>query len=207
MAETAMLRNADPPQGALTAVQVTDVQIPALRSIAGPKVVAAIALLSVALLGFLVWLLYVKQSAGHTSAVVAALPAVNASMNALSSIFLVTAYVAVRRRNYARHIRFIFAALGSSTLFFVGYVVYHNFHGDTKFLGTGVVRPLYFFVLITHIVLSAVVVPMVLTSLYLALSGKLATHRRVSRFTFPIWLYVSLTGVLIFVMLKAFNPS
>ena len=188
-------------------MQVTDVQIPALRSLAGPKAVAAIALLSVAVLGFLLWLLYVKQASGHTSAAVAALPAFNAAMNGLSAAFLVTAYVAVRRRNYARHIRFVFAALASSALFFVGYVVYHGFHGDTKFLGTGAVRPVYFFVLITHIVLSAVVVPMILTSLYLALSGKLATHRRVSRFTFPVWLYVSVTGVLIFVMLKAFNPA
>src|SRR5207249_4746218 len=123
------------------------------------------------------WLLYVKRAAGVTSGVVAALPAVNATMNALSSAFLVTAYRAVRRRNYARHIRFIFAALASSTVFLAGYIVYHSYHGDTKFLGTGAVRPVYFFVLISHIVLSAAAVPMILTSLYLALAGKLATHR------------------------------
>jgi putative membrane protein len=97
------------------------------------------------------------------------------------------------------------SALGSSAMFFVGYVVYHSFHGDTKFAGAGGVRPVYFLVLITHIVLSAVVVPMILTSLYLALSGRLATHKRVARWTLPIWLYVSVTGVVIFVMLKAYN--
>ena len=97
-------------------------------------------------------------------------------------------------------------ALVCSTLFLISYVVYHNFHGDTKFTGQGLVRPIYFFILISHIVLSAVVVPMILTSLYLALAGRLATHKRVSRYTFPIWLYVSVTGVLIFAMLKAFSP-
>jgi putative membrane protein len=96
-------------------------------------------------------------------------------------------------------------AVGSSALFFVSYVVYHSFHGDTKFLATGFVRPVYFFVLISHIVLSVVVVPMILTSLWLSFSGRMATHKRVSRWTLPIWLYVSVTGVLIFAMLKLFN--
>ena len=99
----------------------------------------------------------------------------------------------------------IFAALGSSTLFFISYVVYHTFHGDTKFAGVGAIRPVYFLILISHILLSAVVVPMILTSLYLALSGKFLIHRRVARFTFPVWLYVSATGVAIFVMLKVYN--
>ena len=92
----------------------------------------------------------------------------------------------------------------TSALFFISYVVYHNYHGDTKFTGTGPVRPLYFFILITHIVLSAVVVPMILLSFFLALSGRLAAHSRLSRYTFPVWLYVSVTGVLVFAMLKVF---
>ena len=186
-------------------MQVSDVQIPALRSVAGGKAIAAILAISAAVFGFLVWLLYVRHASGYTSGVVAALPALNATMNGLSATFLCIAYAAVRQRNYPRHIRFIFAALACSTIFLVGYIVYHNFHGDTKFLGQGLIRPLYFFILISHIVLSAVAVPMILTSLYLALAGRLAVHRRVSRYTFPVWLYVSVTGVLIFVMLKVFN--
>ena len=109
----------------------------------------------------------------------------------------------MRSRNTFRWVGI--AALATSALFFVSYVIYHHFHGDTKFTGVGAVRPVYFFVLVSHIVLSVVVVPMILLSFFLALSGRLAAHRGLSRFTLPIWLYVSVTGVLVFVMLKAFS--
>jgi len=182
----------------------TSVQIPGLRTLAAGKAIATIIVLSIAVVGFLVWLIYFKPASGDGSAVIHALPAVNASLNALSSVFLVTAYVAVRRKQLNRHLNFIFAALVSSTLFLISYITYHSFHGDTKFTAHGPVRPIYFFVLISHILLSVVAVPMILTSLYFALSGRFGTHRQVSRVTFPIWLYVSVTGVLIFVMLKLF---
>src|SRR2546430_1428277 len=133
------------------------VQIPALRSLAAGKAVAAIAALSTALVGFLVWLIYFKPAAGETSALIRALPALNASLNGLSAALLVTAYVAARQKRYNTHMNFIFAALVSSTLFFISYVVYHHFHGDTKFTAAGPVRPIYFFVLISHIVLSVLV--------------------------------------------------
>ena len=138
------------------------------------------------------------------SSVIGRLPAVNATLNSLSATFLVTGYIQIRAGNWRAHMRWMFAALATSALFFVSYVVYHNFHGDTKFTGTCPVRPLYFFILITHIVLSAIVVPMILLSFFLALSGRLVAHRRLSRYTFPVWLYVSVTGVLVFAMLKAF---
>lgn len=186
-------------------MDVAQVQIPALRSLAAGKAVAAIIALSIAIVAFLVWLIYFKPAAGERSALITALPALNATLNALSSAFLITAYAAVRRGRLSRHVNFIFAALVSSTLFLISYIVYHSFHGDTKFAAQGVVRPIYFFVLISHILLSVVVVPMILTSLFLALSGRFVAHRRVSRVTFPIWLYVSVTGVLIFAMLKLFN--
>jgi putative membrane protein len=181
------------------------VQIPALRSLAAGKAVAAIAALSAAVVAFLVWLIYFKPAAGETSSLVRALPALNAALNGVSAVLLVLAYTAVRRKQYNRHMTLIFAALVSSTLFFISYVTYHHFHGDTKFTATSAVRPIYFFVLISHIVLSVVVVPLILTSLYLSLSGKFATHKRVARITFPVWLYVSVTGVLIFALLKGFN--
>jgi putative membrane protein len=186
-------------------MQITDFQIPALRSLAGPKVVACIALLSAGLFGFLVWLLFIRQSSGESSAIVDALPAIDATMNLLSAIFLISAWRAVRRRNYVRHIQFIFAALACSAVFLIGYVTYHGFHGDTHFQGIGVARPIYFLILITHILLSAVMLPLILTSLYLALSGRFRIHKRVSRWTLPVWLYVSVTGVVIFLMLKIFN--
>ena len=185
-------------------MQATEVQIPAFRSISNRTAIAAILLLSAAVLAFLLWLVYVKKAAGYTSTVIGALPAVNAALNSLSATFLVAGFIAVKNRRYARHMKLMFSALASSSLFFVCYVIYHNAKGDTKFTGTGPVRPIYFSILISHIVLSAVVVPMILTSFYLSLAGRYALHRRVSRWTFPIWLYVSITGVMVFAMLKIF---
>ena len=181
-------------------------EIPAVRSLGAGKAIALIGAISVGVVGFLFWLIYFKPAASYASDLVPKLPALNATLNAVASFCLICAYRAIRRRRITAHIRWIVAALAASTLFFVSYVVYHNFHGDTKFLGRGIVRPIYFLILISHIVLSAIVMPMILTSLYLSLSGKLHAHRRVSRWTFPIWLYVSVTGVLIFLFLKAFNP-
>jgi putative membrane protein len=186
-------------------MDAADLQIPALRSMSGSKAIAAILGVSAAVFLFLVWLIYFKPATGYSSEAIGLLPAVNATLNALSSAFLITAFVAVKQRRYASHIRWVFAAVASSTLFLISYVVYHNFHGDTKFTGQGLVRRIYFFILISHIVLSAVVVPLILTTLYLALAGRLHVHRRVARYTFPIWLYVSITGVLIFAMLKLFS--
>jgi putative membrane protein len=90
-----------------------------------------------------------------------------------------------------------------SALFLMSYVYYHSQVGDTKFLGEGWIRPVYFFILITHIVLSMIVFPMVLSTIYFGLTDKRATHRKIARITLPIWLYVSATGVIIFFMLRA----
>ena len=182
-------------------------QVPFLRSASTARAVSFILILSGSVVAFLLWLIYFKPAQGYSSRLIAALPAVNASLNGLSSVLLVTGYRAIRRRNVALHMRLMFGALFSSALFFISYVVYHNFHGDTKFTGVGFVRPVYFFVLISHIALSAIAVPMILTSFYLALAGRLPIHKKVARFTFPVWLYVSTTGVLIFVMLKLFSSA
>ena len=180
-------------------------QIAALKSVSDRRAFAIILVLSVAVFSFLFWLVYFKPAARYTSHVIAALPAINAGFNSLSTVFLLGGIVAIRNRQYHRHLRFMFAALASSTLFFICYVIYHNSQGDTKFLAHGLIRPIYFLILISHITLSAVAVPLILLSFYLSLSGKLPLHKRVSRVTFPIWLYVSVTGVLVFAMLKIFN--
>ncbi len=179
-------------------------QIPILRSAGNARALAFILLFSGVVVTFLFWLIYFKPAQGYSSRFIGALPAVNATLNGVSSVLLVCGFFAILRRKIALHLRLMFAALVSSALFLVSYVVYHHFHGDTKFTGTGVIRPVYFFILISHIVLSVVVVPLILTSFYLSLAGQLKAHRHVSRVTFPIWLYVSVTGVLIFVILKAF---
>jgi putative membrane protein len=179
--------------------------LPALRVGTG-RAMLAIGAVSVTAVGFLFWLLYFRAAGGTSSSVVAALPAVNATLNALSSVLLILGYRAVRRRNYQRHVTFMMAAVGSSLLFLVSYVVYHSFHGDTKFTAQGPCTA--GLLLRAHHAHSPVGHRRAddLTSLWLSLSGRLAAHRRVSRWTFPIWLYVSVTGVLIFVLLKVFNP-
>ena len=184
--------------------QATQLQIPALRSVALNKAIGVILLLSGIVFSFLFWLVYIKKAAGYHSQIIAALPAVNAGLNSLSTVFLISGLIAILRGNYNLHMRLMFSALFSSSLFFICYVIYHNSHGDTHFPGTGIVRPIYFTILISHIVLSAVAVPLILCSFYLSLSGRYALHKRVSRFTFPIWLYVSITGVVVFAMLKEY---
>jgi putative membrane protein len=178
-------------------------------ALGGLRPARALALILAASAGaflFLVWLVFLKPAAGITSPVVRALPAVNAGCNALSTLCLIGGWRAARRRDFPRHFRFMSAAFASSTLFLICYIIYHNAHGDTRFTALGWIRPVYFFILISHITLSGIALPLILMSFYLALSGRRPMHRRVSRFTLPIWLYVSVTGVLVFGLLKLFNP-
>ena len=185
--------------------QTAGFQNPVLQNVSLKRALAAILVVSAAAFGFLVWLIYLKPAAAHESTLISALPAVNASLNALSTVLLLAGFLQVRRKNYAAHLRLMLGAFASSTLFLICYIAYHNSHGDTRFLAHGWIRPVYFSILISHIVLSAVALPLILTSLFLAAAGKWNLHRRVSRFTFPIWLYVSVTGVLVFAVLKVFN--
>jgi putative membrane protein len=135
------------------------------------------------------------------------LPAVNASCNAVTTVFLLFGVQQVKKGRLENHERLMKSAFLSSTLFLIGYLVYHRFHGDTPFLGQGWVRPVYFTVLISHIVLSVFALPLVLFSFAVALKKNFALHKRVVRWAFPIWLYVSVTGVAIFVFLKQFPNS
>lgn len=180
---------------------------PAVQSVdsasRGPLV--GIAALSAAAFAFLIWIIYFNEG-GRAPETVAHLPALNASLNGLSTVFLTLGYVMIRRRRIEAHQRFMIAAFASSTLFLISYVIYHSLHGDTPFQGQGVVRPIYFVILISHIVLSAFALPLVLTSFYFSLTSRFERHKRVSRWTFPLWLYVSVTGVVVFAMLKTFNP-
>ena len=160
---------------------------------------------SVVAILFLVWLIYFKAPATAEVAWVSNLSAVNAALNSVSTVFLLLGFREIKARNFAKHMRFMISAFVTSALFLVSYIVYHHFVGDTPFTGQGFIRPVYFFILITHIVLSIFVVPLVLSSFLFAFSGKFNTHRKVSKWTFPIWLYVSVTGVLVFFMLKIFG--
>ena len=177
----------------------------ALEGIDARKALGLILAVSAAALLFLVWLIYFKAPAATEVAWVSNLSAVNAALNSLSTVFLLLGFREIRARNFAKHMRFMISAFITSALFLVSYIVYHHFVGDTPFTGQGFIRPMYFFVLVTHIVLSIFVVPLVLSSFLFAFSGKFSTHRKVSKWTFPIWLYVSVTGVMVFFMLKTFG--
>jgi putative membrane protein len=129
------------------------------------------------------------------------LPAVNATLNGISGILLVIAYALIRARRTQQHRRVMIAAFAASSLFLVCYVVYHAQVGSVRFTRQGLVRPIYFTILVTHVVLAAVVLPMAIITLSRGLKGRYAQHRRIARWTFPIWLYVSITGVLVYVLL------
>jgi putative membrane protein len=180
-------------------------QLPALKETSLKKATFVILAVSLAALLLLVVVIYGHGRATEPPAWVSALPALNAFLNGTSAVFLVLAFQAIRRRDVVTHSRRILVSLGASALFLVSYIVYHSVHGDSHFAGTGVIRPVYFFILVTHIVLSAVVLPLIFFSLFFSLSGRFPRHKAVARYTFPIWLYVSVTGVLVFALLRAYG--
>lgn len=142
-----------------------------------------------------------------------ALPHINAILNSTSGVFLIAGYVFIRRRRVREHRASMLAAFTASTVFLVSYVLYHSLlayylgQGPTKFKGQGIVRPVYFTVLLTHTVLAIAVVPFILITLFRGLRRQDERHRRIARWTFPIWLYVSVTGVLVYLFLYWFYPS
>ena len=129
------------------------------------------------------------------------LPAVNASLNAIAGVLLLVGYVLVRNGRVAQHRRVMIAAFVTSTLFLTCYLVYHAQVGSVAFTRHGFVRPLYFTILISHVTLAATVPPLAIVTLSRGLAGKYPKHRAIARWTFPIWLYVSVTGVLVYVLL------
>lgn len=160
------------------------------------------AVVTTLVLGFLVWIVYFRGGSTNSDAARSTtLPAVNAVLNSLSAVLIIAGRIAIRRHRRSLHIALMMGAVVTSACFVASYVYYHMHHGDTLYTGTGWIRPVYFTVLISHIVLSAVVVPLVLTSLFLAQSGRIALHRRVSRYTWATWLYVSVTGVAVYFFL------
>ncbi|HSP16149.1 MAG TPA: DUF420 domain-containing protein [Thermoanaerobaculia bacterium] len=136
-------------------------------------------------------------------------PPLNASLNALSGIFLLSGYVNMRRKRIPTHKRFMLAACITSILFLVSYITYHSLrHGVvTRFAGTGAVRTLYLTILTTHTILAVVIVPLAILSVMNGLRMRVPQHRRVARWTFPLWMYVSVTGVLVYFFLYHWFPS
>ena len=129
------------------------------------------------------------------------LPALNATLNAISTVLLVTGWVFIHRGDRRKHKACMIAALVTSALFLTSYVIYHLQVGSVPFKGTGWIRTVYFSVLIPHVILAAAIVPPVLITVSRALSAKYDKHRRIARWTLPLWLFVSITGVIVYLML------
>jgi len=129
------------------------------------------------------------------------LPTLNAALNALATLFLVFGYRYIRRGQIEAHRTCMLAAFGTSILFLISYLIYHAYVGSVPFPGTGWVRTVYFTILVSHVILAAIVPWLAIVTLYRGLRMERERHRRLARWTFPIWMYVSLTGVWIYVML------
>jgi len=136
------------------------------------------------------------------------LPAVNASLNAIAFVLLITGYVNIKRKRVLIHKRCMIAAFSVSTVFLITYLTYRFLGAEKRFGGTGWIRPVYFFILITHVALAASVPVLATWTLVLGLRGRFDKHRRLARITFPIWTYVSITGVVVYVLLfQLYGPA
>jgi putative membrane protein len=151
-------------------------------------------------IGFIAYILLRGDGSGGID--LSFMPAVNAALNATAACCLVAGWVAIRRGSMHVHRVLMVSAFVLSAVFLVGYLAYHYVHGDTRYTGVGYLRVVYFAVLISHILLSITVLPLALTSFYLAFRRSFVRHRRLNRVFLPIWLYVSVTGVVIYFMLR-----
>lgn len=133
------------------------------------------------------------------------LPAVNAMLNATSAVLLGAGFYFIRRREIGKHRACMLAAFGVSTVFLMSYILYHATHGSTAFPGTGWPRTGYLTLLLSHVLLATLVLPLALVTLYRAISGQFGRHRAIAHVTLPIWLYVSVTGVLVYWILYHYH--
>lgn len=130
--------------------------------------------------------------------------AISAMLNTTVSILLIVAFIAVRRKNYVLHKRLMLTAIVLSVLFLVSYIGHHLLAGETKFGGSGALRYFYYFILATHIPLAAIILPFILSTAYRSLTGDYAKHKKIARYTWPLWLYVSITGVLVYLLISPY---
>jgi putative membrane protein len=165
----------------------------------------SIVVVSAVAVSFLLWLLYVHQASAQFAGKYVFLPALNAVLNGLAAIALCTGFYFIKTGNRRAHRTSMLTAFAFSSLFLVSYIVNHALHGDTRFPpGHPAIRTVYLSILSSHIFLSIVALPLVLITFFFSLTGRLPMHKRIARYTFPIWLYVSVTGVIVFVLLQAY---
>lgn len=135
------------------------------------------------------------------------LPHLNAALNFTSFVLLLTGYRYIRRRNIIAHRNCQISALTTSILFLCSYLTYHYLHGSTRFSGPATVRKIYLAILLSHTILAIVIVPLVIVTVVRAARGDFLRHRRIARITLPLWLYVSITGVIVYLMLYQIYPA
>lgn len=173
----------------------------ATTSAESPASRVVIAVLSTVLILAVFFVVYGLPERSGVEASVGILPSVNATLNGAASIFLALGYVFVRKRKLAEHKACMLTACGVSAAFLVTYLMHHARAGSVPFTGTGPIRTVYFAILIPHIVLAAVIVPLALLTVYRGWTGRYELHRRVARWTFPLWMFVSISGVVVYFML------
>src|ERR1035441_3067249 len=164
--------------------------------------IAGILAISAAATAFLFWLIYLHPASDAANAKWAFLPALNAVLNGLSATALLLGYVLIRVKRTRAHQRAMQTAFVFSTLFLVSYILHHALHGDVRYPAHAALRSVYLPLLASHILLATLTLPLVLVTFYFSLTGRIPQHRRVARWTFPLWLYVSVTGVITYVMLR-----
>lgn len=169
------------------------------------KQISAIVLtLTVVIVGLVAVLFFLPAYDGELGFDVTILPLLNAIFNSFTFIFLVVALVSIKKKNIKRHRTFIWCAFTSTTLFLLSYVTYHYLTESTSFGGDGIVRYIYLFILLTHILLAIAVVPLALFTLVRGLTNNVEKHKKIARWTMPIWLYVSITGVVVYLMIAPY---
>jgi putative membrane protein len=181
------------------------IDIPVNEARTPPSVVAAIIAVSAVASLFLFWLVYAHAPVDVAGTQLAFLPALNALLNALAAIALVFGFGFIRAQRIGAHRVSMFTAFIFSSLFLVCYVTNYALHGEMHFHGVGGIRSVYFPLLISHIILAVIALPMILITFFLSLTGRFPTHKKLARWTFPVWLYVSVTGVIVYLMLAAYR--
>jgi putative membrane protein len=164
--------------------------------------IAAILAVSAAATAFLFWLIYLHPAADQASVRFAFLPALNAALNGLSAVALLIGYTFIRSHRISAHRAAMLTAFGFSTLFLIGYIIHHALHGDVRYPLHAALRMVYLPLLASHIILAVVALPLILVTFFFSLTGSIPQHRRIARWTFPLWLYVSITGVITWAMLR-----
>ena len=165
---------------------------PAIATILAVSVIATV---------FLFWLIYIHPAAA-SSTQYAFLPALNAAFNGLSAVALLIGYTFIRARRIPAHRAAMMTAFAFSTLFLVSYILHHALHGDVRYPAQAAFRSIYLPLLASHIMLAVVALPLILVTFFFSLTGRIPQHRKVARWTFPLWLYVSITGVITWAMLR-----